>query len=51
MKNGIMFHANLAVLAVLAFLVVIPDAQSPGGTATATFAGGCFWSMEHVSSG
>src|SRR5438093_3212175 len=40
--------ANLffAGLAAFAFLVVVASAQPQ--TATATFAGGCFWSMEHV---
>src|SRR5712691_6143030 len=33
-------------LATFAFLVVVASAQAR--TATATFAGGCFWSMEHV---
>ena len=36
----------LAVFAVCAFLVVHGRAQTPN--ATAIFAGGCFWSMEHV---
>ncbi len=36
----------LAVFAALAFLVVGTRAQAP--SATAVFAGGCFWSMEHV---
>jgi peptide-methionine (S)-S-oxide reductase len=38
--------AFLAGLAAFAFIVVIARAQPR--TATATFAGGCFWSMEHV---
>src|SRR6266705_6875317 len=38
--------SNHAGLAAFAFLVVVASAQPQ--TATATFAGGCFWSMEHV---
>ena len=38
--------SNHAGLAAFAFLVVVASAQAR--TATATFAGGCFWSMEHV---
>ena len=38
----------LAGLAASVFVVAITAAQSPPSTAHAVFAGGCFWSMEHV---
>jgi peptide-methionine (S)-S-oxide reductase len=37
-----------AALAALACIAVVAGAQSPSSTARAVFAGGCFWSMEHV---
>jgi peptide-methionine (S)-S-oxide reductase len=40
-------HERLACLAAFAFLLVAAARAQPQ-TATATFAGGCFWSMEHV---
>ena len=47
-RKGILFAARLflAVFAVFAFLVAVR--AQPRATATATFAGGCFWSMEHA---
>jgi peptide-methionine (S)-S-oxide reductase len=43
-------NARLAgpVFAAFVFVVAIAAAQSPPSTARAVFAGGCFWSMEHV---
>jgi peptide-methionine (S)-S-oxide reductase len=37
-----------AGLAAFGFIAVVAGAQSPSSTARAVFAGGCFWSMEHV---
>ena len=45
-RRGIVFSASSAISAFL-FVIVI-HAQAPSAVATATFAGGCFWSMEHV---
>ncbi len=42
-RKAIIFFA---VFAAFAFFVFVARAQSPA--TTATFAGGCFWSMEHV---
>jgi len=42
-RRGSLFFAVSAVSA----LIVVTAAQTPG-TTTATFAGGCFWSMEHA---
>src|SRR5437867_12824882 len=44
-RKGSLFFAGLAVFA---FFVVTAARAQPRPTATATFAGGCFWSMEHV---
>ncbi len=42
-----LFSANSAISAFLSF-VVVHGAQMQTRTETGTFAGGCFWSMEHV---
>jgi peptide-methionine (S)-S-oxide reductase len=38
----------VAIFATCALVVVRGGAQAPAARATAIFAGGCFWSMEHV---
>ena len=45
-RREILFSAISALSAVV--FVINVFAQTPSGIATATFAGGCFWSMEHV---
>jgi peptide-methionine (S)-S-oxide reductase len=47
-RNARIARSLCAGLAGFAFIVVVAGAQSPSSTARAVFAGGCFWSMEHV---
>jgi peptide-methionine (S)-S-oxide reductase len=48
-RRGILFSAGSAVSALIVVITAAVHAQPPtAATSTATFAAGCFWSMEHV---